>query len=302
MERIQLHDQSPEFSRLALGTWKLLENPAMKTPEGILSLLKAAIDAGVTTIDTAEIYGLYTVEEALGRAFALDEGVKSKLEIVTKAGIYVPCDFHPDRKIAFYNATAERLVKSAEKSLKFLGVEVLDLFLVHRPDWLTPYEETAKGLEQLVDTGKVKEVGVSNYTPWQFDALQTLCSVPLATNQVEFNFFHVDPMFDGTFDVCQAFGCVPMAWSPTGRGKVFGDDPAAVRIRAAMAEMAPRYGNAGVDQLTHAWVLAHPAKPMSVLGTTKPDRIQSAAKATDIKLSREDWYALTQAARGAKVP
>ena len=298
MQRIHLAKESPEFSRVAFGTWRLLNGPAPVTPEQCLALLRACLDSGITTVDTAEIYGGYRVEELLGAALALDPGVKSRMEFITKAGIYVPCDFHPDRKVAFYNATADRLVKSAEKSLRWLGLDTLDLFLVHRPDWLTPAEETAAGLQRLLDSGKVRSVGVSNYTPGQYRALSRHMAKPLVTNQVECSLFHMDQAFDGTFDLCQEMGVRPMAWSPTGAGRLFGDTPEARRIKAVAADLAP----AGLDQVGVAWILAQPARPMVVIGTTQEDRIRSYAAADDLVLGREDWYRLTEAARGAGIP
>ena len=161
MQRLRLSPTGPDFSRLAFGTWRLPDDAEASSPQGLLARLKACLDLGITTIDTAEIYGLYRVEEAIGAALALDSGVKAKMEIVSKAGIYIPCGFHPDRKTAFYDTGAERLVKSVEKSLRFLRVEALDLFLVHRPDWLTAHSDTAAGLNRLLRDGKIRAAGVS---------------------------------------------------------------------------------------------------------------------------------------------
>lgn len=303
MQRLRLSPACPEFSRLAFGTWRLLADPETATPAGLLERLKACLDLGITTIDTAEIYGLYKVEELIGQALKLDAGVKARMEIISKAGIYVPCDFHPDRKTAFYNTEAARLVKSVEKSLRFLGVETLDLFLVHRPDWLTRADETAAGLNRLLRDGKIRAAGVSNYSPSQFIALQAHMETPLATNQVQFSPFCMDPVFDGTFDQCQQFSIHPMAWSPTGGGRLFkDDDPAAVRLRHAMSRLSEKYGRASFDQLCYAWILAHPSAPLAVTGTNKIERLQSLARGTNIQLEREDWYALTEAARGARIP
>lgn len=303
MTRVRLHESSPEFSRVAFGTWRLLHDPASATPEGVLTLLRACLDAGVTTIDTAEIYGLYKVEELLGEALKRDEGVKRRLEIVTKAGIYVPCEFHPDRRVAHYNATAERLVKSAKKSLRLLGVEALDLFLVHRPDWLTGVDETAAGLTELTRSGIIRSAGVSNYSASQFSALQSRLDFPLVTNQVEFNPLCMDPIYNGVFDQAQERRFRPMAWSPLAGGRLFNEgDETAARVVAALREMGPRYGDATPDQLALAWVMAHPAAPQPVVGTSKAERIRAAAEAVSLRLSREDWFGVWQAAKGRRIP
>jgi predicted oxidoreductase len=122
------------------------------------------------------------------------------------------------------------------------------------------------------------------------------------TNQVEFNPFHLDPLFDGTFDQCQAEGVRPMAWSPTGGGRLFGTCEEALRVQAVMAGLREHFPDAGDDALCHAWILRHPVEAFTILGTSKPARIRSAAKAADITLGREQWYAITEAARGKKVP
>ncbi|MDB6132847.1 MAG: ydhF [Verrucomicrobiales bacterium] len=303
MTRIRLHDSSPEFSRLAFGTWRLLKDPATSTPEAVLALLKICLDVGITTIDTAEIYGEYRVEELIGQALKLDPGVAGRVEIITKAGIYVPNAFHPERKTAHYNATAARLVKSAEKSLRWLGVETLDLFLVHRPDWLASVDETAAGLNQLIKEGKIRSAGVSNHSVSQFRALGSRVEQPLVTNQVEFNPFHMAPIYDGVFDQCQELRVKPMAWSPMGGGRLFEDEnPTAARLREAFGEMSGRYGGATADQLALAWIMAHPSQPMPALGTGKAERLRAAAAADGLKISREDWYAVWQAAHGHRIP
>jgi predicted oxidoreductase len=303
MKHAPLRAHGPSFSQLAFGTWRLFDDPETATPDGLIKRLRLCLDLGITTIDTAEIYGLYRVEELLGQALALDPSVRAQVQIVTKAGIYVPCEFHPNRKTAFYNSTAERLVKSAEKSLRFLGVDALDLFLVHRPDWLTSPAETGAGLDALIKSGKARSVGVSNFTPGQCRALQAHCTAPITTNQVQFNPFHLDPIFDGTFDLCAETHARPMAWSPLGGGRLFkGDDAAAERVRATMDDLAAKYNGATHDQLAYAWALTHGAAPLVITGTNQPDRLRLAAASTAIDLNREDWYALTEAARGAKIP
>ncbi len=273
------------------------------TPQEINGRLQACLELGITTIDTAEIYGIYEAEEALGAALALSPGLRDKLEIVTKAGIYVPCKRHPDRRSAYYDATGERLVKSLEKSLRLLGTDRADLFLVHRPDWLTRADDTAAGLNALLRDGKIRAAGVSNYTAAQFDLLSACMEQPLATNQLEFHLLHMDPIYDGTLAQCEKAGIVPMAWSPLAGGRLF--DPAneaAQRIAEAARRMGGKYGFVGVEQLAYAWIMTHPARPLPIIGTNRIERIHASAAAAEIVLQREDWYALWEAAQGRPVP
>lgn len=283
------------------GTWRLLENSP--TAQDINRRLHACLELGITTLDTAEIYGRYEVEKALGEALALSPGLRDRFEIVTKAGIYVPCAYHPERRTAHYNATAPRLVKSLEKSLRFLGTDRVDLFLVHRPDWLTRADDTASGLNQLVSSGKIRAAGVSNYTASQFGLLNGKMEKPLATNQLEFSLLHHEAMHDGTFHQCEAQGIAPMAWSPLGGGKLFDPaNPASQRLAEAARAMAERYNGASLEQLAYAWVFSHPSGALPIIGTNKVERLRSAAAADTLQLEREDWYALWEASQGRRIP
>jgi len=303
--RHKIAPNGPELSRLVYGTWRILDeaDPANCSPQALLNRFKACADMGITTLDTAEIYGVYKVEEAIGGALKLDPAFRSKIEIVTKCGIYIPCEYHPDRKVAHYNVTAARIIKSAEKSLRFMGIDEIDLLLVHRPDWLTSADETAEGLNQLLKDGKIRSAGVSNYNVHQFELLNSRMDQPLVTNQVEFSLLHMDPIYDGTADQCQRHRILPMAWSPLAKGVLMEKkDPAAVRLHAKAAELSAKYGGATLDQLAYAWIMAHPSCPLPIIGTNKLERIQAVVKAADIKLEREDWYGLWEAAKGHGVP
>lgn len=301
MKRLKLSPRGPDFSRMVYGTWRLLDTKP--TPQEINRRLHACLELGVTTIDTAEIYGLYEVEQRLGAALALSPGLRDKFELVTKAGIYVPCSYHPERRTAHYNATGARLLKSLEKSLRLLGTDHVELFLVHRPDWLARADDTAAGLNELLRSGKIRAAGVSNYSAAQFDLLNAQMEQPLVTNQIEFHLLHPEPINDGTLHQCEKLGVLPMAWSPLAGGRIF--DPsnaAAPRLAAAAKSMSSRYNAATLEQLAYAWILAHPSHPLPVIGTNKLERLQSAALADAIVLEHEDWYALWEAAQGRRIP
>ncbi len=299
--RRKISPTGPEFSHLVYGTWRILDDGS--SIQEINRRLHRCVELGITTIDTAEIYGLYQVEAALGQALALSPGLRHKIEIVTKAGIYVPNKLNPDRQVGFYDASGPRLQQSVEESLRLMGTDHVELFLVHRPDWLTSIDDTAGGLNQLIRSGKIRSAGVSNYSATQFDALNSRMEQPLVTNQLEFHLLHMNPITDGTFDQCQQQRFQPMAWSPLAGGRLFDQsNEAAVRLAAAAAGMSAKYNGATLEQLAYAWILAHPSCPIPVIGTNKLERIESAAKAASIILNREDWYALWVAARGHSIP
>jgi len=299
--RSKIAPTGPEFSRLAYGTWRMLDDGS--SIQDINRRLHRCVELGITTIDTAEIYGLYRVEAALGQALALSPGLRDKLEIVTKAGIYVPNESNRERKVGFYDASGGRLRQSLEQSLRLIGTDRIELFLVHRPDWLTPVDDTALGLNQLLRAGKILSAGVSNYSAAQFDALSSRMEQPLVTNQVEFHLLRMNPIDDGTFDQCQERRIQPMAWSPLAGGRIFDQrNEAAARLAKAAAVLSEKYSHATLEQLAYAWILAHPSRPIPVIGTNKVGRIESAAESARITLDREDWFALWVAARGHDIP
>ena len=295
------------LSPLVYGTWRLLRESTPPTPAELARRLERCLELQITSVDTAEIYGGYGVEELLGAALASAPGLRERLQIVTKFGIYIPDARHPERRTSVYDARAARVCKSVDKSLRLLRTEVIDLLLVHRPDWLASADDTAAGLDSVVRAGKVRQVGVSNYNVHQFELLQSRLSFPLVTNQIEFSLLHMDPLLDGTLDQCQRLCRTPMAWSPLGGGRLFAEgDEAAARLRTTMAELGDKYGGAHGPatpaELALAWVLAHPSRPAAVFGTSRPERLEAIARSSRIQLDHHDWYLLWTAAQGRRIP
>lgn len=254
-------------------------------------------------MDHADIYGLYDNEELFGAALKKEPGLRDKLEIITKCGISVPSDAKSHARLPHYEATAENIVSCCERSLEKLGVDHIDVLLIHRPDWLTSADETAAGLQQLLDAGKIRSAGVSNYLVPQFELLNDRMGGKLVTNQVEVHLLNMDALYDGSLHQCEQARIRPMAWSPMAGGRLFDpENEASTRIRETCAELADKYDGATVDQFAFAWLLAHPSGMIPVIGTNKLDRIDTAAKSASIKLERQDWYALWQAAKGHSVP
>ena len=207
----------------------------------------------------------------------------------------------PHHLIKSYNSSKDHIIWSAENSLKELGIACIDLMLIHRPDFLMDPHEIAEAFSSLKSSGKVKHFGVSNFTPSQFAMLHSF--TPLVTNQVEISILHRDCFIDGTLDQCLQLGIVPTAWSPFGGGQIFGesDDPQIVRIKEVAQQLADQH-NASIDQILLAWIIKHPSGIVPVMGSSKISRIKTALEATQINLSREEWYKLWQAATGAEVP
>ena len=290
------------MSAIAFGAWRLAADAEGTSPARIRAKIDACLERGITTFDHADIYGRYTCEGLFGRALAEAPELRDRMEIVTKCGINVVCDNRPGVRVAHYDATAPAIERCVERSLRELRTDRIDLLLVHRPDWLTSAEDTARGLLQVMKAGKVRSVGVSNYSTHQFALLAKYLGKAPATNQLEMSLLRMDAIYDGTFDQCQGSGVRPMAWSPLGGGRLLASsEEASVRTRAALERIAPAY-HATADQLALAWVAALPARPQIVIGTNQIDRIRAAADSTRIVLDRQHWYELWEAAQGRSIP
>ena len=292
---------SVRLSRLVFGTMRLGAWGAGLDITAQLSLIEAAADLGLTTIDLADIYGGYTTEQEVGRALALDPSLRSRLQLVSKCGIRMVSDARPHHRIKHYDASRSHIIDSVENSLRALRTDHLDLLLIHRPDVLLDPDEVAEAFSTLQQAGKVRSFGVSNFTPSQFTLLHS--RFPLLTNQVEASLLHLPPFEDGTLDQCLQLKLPPMIWSPFAGGDLFtsGASPRIERIRSTALGLTEHY-KCTEDQLYLAWLLHHPAKMLPVIGTTRLDRVQRAAKALDLQLTREHWYELWTASTGQEVP
>ncbi len=299
----------PRVMRIALGcmglsgTW----NPAevgLENRRRAIAAFEAALDAGVTLYDHADIYGGGSCEEVFKDCLAAVPGARERIVIATKGGIR---DGH-------YNLTGPYLVECVERSLRRMGINRIDLYQLHRPDPLTHPGETAAALNDLLRRGLIRSIGVSNYYPEQVRALQRYLDAPLRGNQIEFSLARLDPLYegwdggDGTLDQCMALGMTPLAWSPlggSGRGFLRGNAPAgderAAGLHAEVAAQAERYGTTPVG-IALAWLLAHPAGVIPLVGSNNPDHIREAVSAVHVSLTREDWYRLWVAAWGRRVP
>lgn len=299
-KRINLHKDGPDFSKLAAGFWRL--NEWKKSTSELIDFIETCLEEGITTMDHADIYGDYQNEGIFGEALKKRPDLRDRIEIVSKCGICLPVESRPEHKLQHYNTTAEHIRKSVENSLKKLHTEYLDLILIHRPDPLMNASEMADIFMKLHEEGKIKHVGVSNFTTSQFQLFQSKLELPLVTNQLECSLLHLNAIYDGTFDQCQEHDISPMLWSPFAGGEIFTEEGKRIkRIRKAGKTLCEKY-NIEFDQLALAWCLRLPSNPLAVLGTGKKARIKKAAHALDIKLDRQDWFKLLEASQGEPVP
>ena len=264
--------------------------------------ISACLDMGVDAFDLADLYGDYENEELFGTALKADPSLNSRIRLVTKCGVMKISDKRPANRVKHYSTDPGHIVGSLENALTLLNREVIDLLLVHRPDLLMDYAELGGVLDSLIDQGKALRIGVSNFTPSQFSALQRHMRHPLATNQIRFNVLHTEPLFDGTIDQASELGWRPMAYAPFESGRLLRpDDETAASLRAAFARIQKEYpfGENGVPV---SWIHTHPTKPHIVVATRHLHKISEMVEASYHPLDRQHWYELLEISRGFPVP
>lgn len=290
-----------EISRLVLGMWRLLD--WNKTDQELLSFIKESMELGVTTFDHADIYGNHECEGAFGKALKLEPSLRDQMEIVTKCGIKLQTDKFPDRKVKYYDYSSSYIIQQAEESLKNLETDHIDVLLLHRPSPFFNPEEVAAAFDQLLSSGKVRHFGVSNFLPEQLQSLQNYLDIPLVTNQIEISPYCLEHFENQNIDYLIGKKIAPMAWSPLAGGELFNPKTdKGKRVHAVLQNIANDLDNISLDQVILQWLLMHPSRIIPVLGTGKIDRVQSAVKAMQVKLTLEQWFEIYIAAAGQELP
>lgn len=300
MQRLPIPKSDLTFSRLVYGVWRLADD-ADQSLSHVRAKIDAALAEGITTFDHADIYGDYQCEQLFGQALAADPGLRSRIELVSKCDIALMSDKHPERRVKYYDTSAEYIQSSVERSLSMLNTDHLDSLLLHRPDPLMNAAETAAALDKLIDSGKIRTAGVSNFRPDDWRLLQKHMKHPLVINQIEMSILHTEAFTNGDLNALQLDDIAAMAWSPLAGGRLFGDDEAALRVRPLLQKIADAQ-NTRLDAVAFAWLLAHPANILPVVGTNNLDRIRGLGHALDINIDRQTWFEIYTAALGQEVP
>jgi aryl-alcohol dehydrogenase-like predicted oxidoreductase len=285
-------------STLAWGMWRF----AGRSVADARALVDAAFEAGITLFDTADIYGFDgsggfgDAEALLGQVFAEDKGARDRMVLATKGGIMPPIP---------YDSSPAYLEAALDASLRRMGVQRIDLYQIHRPDILTHPHELAKFAEKAYALGKIAAFGVSNCTPAQTRTLQSLMpahGIPLSTIQPEMSALEIGAIEDRTLDIAMQHDLATLAWSPLGGGRLL--NPAnkhEADVAAALDVIALAHG---VSRSTAAlsWLMAHPARPIPIVGSQNGDRIRESADVYKIAWTRTEWYQVLVAARQEPLP
>ena len=294
-ERRALGKSGLTVSPLAWGMWRFKGQDV----KAARTLVETALDCGIDLLDTADIYGpdngepFGAAELLLGKVLAEAPGLRARFTLATKGGIEMGVP---------YNSSPDYLTAAVEASLRRMGVERVELWQIHRPDHLAHPAEIARTFETLRAQGKVAEFGVSNHTAAQVSALQAHLSFPLVSIQPEFSPLAIEPLYDGVLDQAVERNLAVLAWSPLGGGRLA--SPQDERSRAvveALSKVAER-ARVSVSAAAYGWIMAHPARPIPIVGSQQVTRIREATQALSFTYSRQEWYAVLTAARGVPLP
>lgn len=289
------------LSRIIHGYWRLRHWNL--SDQELLKLIEQVLELGITSFDHADIYGNYTCEAYFGRALALKPSLRDQMELISKCGIRLNTDANPELDVKIYDYSFNYIVQQAEASLKHLGTDRLDLLLLHRPAPFFNPEEVAKAFDKLKQSGKALNFGVSNFTPMQFDSLQSHLDMPLATNQVEISVSCLEHFENENMEFFQKNKIKPMAWSPLAGGGLFKpQSDKEHRLHSVLKEIAAALNVESIDQVMYAWLLKHPAGIMPIVGSQHINRIKSAVDALEVEMSLEQWYKIYIASKGEELP
>ena len=305
MELIPVGQSKLRSSRLAYGCMRISGDGSQDDRNKGKSAVHGAIDQGYTLFDHADIYGNGACEELFGEVLRESPRIREQILITGKCGVRFPGGPDEDAP-GRYDLSNGHIIRSVEGSLGRLGIDRLDLLLLHRPDYLMRTTEVAEAFAALKSSGKVEHFGVSNFSTSQVDLLQSAIPDPLLINQVEINIHNINALSDGVLDQCQRSGMTPQAWCPIAGvaypawGNTFSEDDD-IRIRQELDRQSAIYD---VDDwiIGLAWLLKHPAMISPIIGSTNPSRIAAATTALNVDYGREDWYRLLEARNGQPVP
>jgi len=298
MKRVSLPN-GRSLSQIAYGVWRLSEATDSSVSAN-LARIDACLAQGISTFDHADIYGDYRCEALFGQAIKARPSLREQIEIVTKTDIMLRSSQWPGTRVKHYDTSAAHVQASVERSLKRIGVDVIDMLLIHRPDPLCDAQALGACLDGLIDAGKVRAVGVSNYQPWDVDLLQSRMRHRLQTNQIELSLVHVDPLSNGQMAHAQTHRMPVMAWSPLGGGRLFTQTGSGLLLDR-LGQLALHCG-ADASAVAVAWLLHHPAGVIAVMGSNRLERIKTFARSQEVPMDRQTWFELYELALGQEVP
>lgn len=295
MEKIYLSDSGPKVSPAIYGfyRWNEVTGDAAQTMEKIVNL---CLELGINTFDHADMYGDYQCEELFGKLISSRAFKREDIVLFSKCGLVMPHASLPNVRVKHYNTSKDHILNSVDNSLRKLRTDYIDIFLLDHLDPLSNVEETAQALQRLKESGKVKNIGVVNFTVFQHQLLASLLRTPIVTNHIVLNLLNTAALDNGQVDYTKQRYMRPLASAPLAAGRIAnGTDAQAVTVRSKLESIGKKY-NADIESLAVAWLVKLGALPL--IGTIDEQRIRNIANAFTIDLDHQDWYELYAASRG----
>lgn len=296
MEKIYLSDSGPKVSPAIYGFWRWEDNPAGTDLKSMEHIVNYCLESGINTFDHADVYGGYQCEELFGQVLKQKTFKREDIVLFTKCGVNLPHASRPAIRIKHFDTSAAHITRSIDNSLRNLRTDYIDIFLLDHLDPLADLEETALTLERLRSAGKIRNIGVSNFSVFQHQLLAAYLKVPIVTNHIELNLLNTAALDNGQLDYIKQRYMRPLAAAPLAGGRIEnGTDEGAVRVHYKLEELSKKY-DANIESIAVAWLVKLGALPL--IGTLSEQRIRNIVKAFDIDLERQDWYDLYAVSKG----
>lgn len=294
MEKTYLSDAGPKVSSAIYGFYRW-NDEATNSSANMERIVNLCLELGINTFDHGDAYGSYQCEELFGNVISQKSFKREDLVIFTKCGLRVPHSSQPGIRIKHYDTSSKHIVESVENSLRKLRTEYIDIFLLNHLDPISNIEETALTLMQLKNSGKVKNIGITNFSVFQHQLLASFLSTPIVTNHIELNLLNTSALDNGQIDYIKQRYMKPLASAPLADGRIaHGKDDLAIKVRNKLQKIALKYG-VEIESVAVAWLIKLGALPL--IGTREEQRIRNIVRAFDINLDHQDWYELYATSR-----
>jgi len=294
MEKIYLSDAGPKVSPAIYGFYRW--NEEVNTPGNMEKIINLCLELGINTFDHADSYGSYQCEELFGEVISNKSFKREDIVLFTKCGLRVPHPSQPDVRVKHYDTSRKHILESIDNSLRKLKTDYIDIFLLDHLDPISNLEETAYTLQQLKESGKIKNIGIANFSVFQHQLLASYLKNRIVTNHIELNLLNTTALDNGQVDYIKQGYMRPLASAPLAEGRIAnGIDDDAVRVRQKLNIIAEKYG-VDIESIAVAWLVKLGALPL--IGTTNEQRIRNIANSFNIQLDNQDWYELYNVSKG----
>jgi predicted oxidoreductase len=293
VNKIYLSDAGPKVSPAIYGFYRWGENEV--TVANVERIVNLSLELGINTFDHADVYGGYQAEKVFGQVIKDSSVKREDIVIFSKSGYNLPHPSKPTIRVAHQDTSSKHILQSVDQSLKNLQTDYVDVYLLNGLDPLSDLEETALTLRRLKDSGKIKNIGVVNFSVFQHQLLSSYLHVPIVSNHIELNLLNTTAFDNGQIDYIKQKYIRPLATAPLAEGKIAeSTDQAPLRVRGKLEELSEKY-NVHFESIAIAWLTKLGALPL--IGSSNEQRIRNIVKAFEINLDHQDWYELYQASK-----